>query len=127
MVELNIKLPKGYKATGEYREVQYGEYYYDTTERCAIVWTRNSESNHPYIILGKCAKQGDDLIGCLCGVADCFLSIAKERAENLTKIRVIDNYIPERDIYEDNSGVQWQYAYPVSLGNLKKLTNILLM
>jgi hypothetical protein len=126
MIKVNVRIPKGYKATGEFRRVTFGELYYDSNATSSVeTWEEGDSSVGKYIILRKVVKQKEQLVGCLCGVANCFLAIAKDNADNFTKLRVINYYDAETEMYVDVTGGKWAYAYPVSEDKLKELTHYL--
>ena len=68
----------------------------------------------------KVIKQGEDLIGCLCGVSDDSLELAKESSKEFGLVKVIKK-VNDFNIYIDEEGIYWNYAYPIPKEKLLKL------
>ena len=120
MIELNIDLPQGYRATGEYRYVQWGEHYYNNVCKCVLLWERNEESDFAHIIIEEDYRQGEELIGCLCGVSDFSLEQAKCKSETFYQVEEIIGYSRTGSQYRTICNSTWRYAYPVSEETYKK-------
>jgi hypothetical protein len=111
MIKLDVTVPSGYKATGEYRRLTYGDFYYDNLYSCAGKWTESDSSAKKYIVLQREIKQEKELIGCLCGVSNYSLVNAESKSETFFQVEVIVDY---RGEYITQSNNRWRYAYPVS-------------
>ena len=122
MVELNMELPKGYKATGEFRRVVYGDYYYDSIYSCSQQWLEEEGTLGKYIILQK-EYSGEDLVGCLCGVSNHDIEEAKTNAEYISDVTLILSYDEEKKTFMGSDSRKYTNAYPVSANEIKRFGN----
>ena len=118
-VEIEIDVPEGYRPV-RYGKVNKGEWSINKYGRVAQ-WDSDEQSDWEYIILEKIVKQGEDLIGCLCGVDSYTYDRAKENAKKLKNVRYILGYIEDEETYTSVDGGNYSYAYPVPQEQLLKL------
>jgi hypothetical protein len=110
-VEIEMEVPKGYKVVG-YDYVRTNEYYITSLDGKPKKWEHSHCSCGKCIILEPVIKQGEELIGCLCGVSDYSLENAECKSETFFQVEVIIGYHYGEYITQCNS--RWKYAYPVS-------------
>ena len=119
MVELNVKLPNGFVATGEFRPVKCGEYYLLGKE--VVLWTNKDDTSSYFIILKKIAPQGEALMDCLCGVSSKSFIHAMKNARDLNELAVVTGYKDGK--YSTCAGNIYRYAYPVMESEIDNFMN----
>ena len=114
--KIEVDIPIGHKVI-RYDKAKTGDFFineYDIVEE----WVYQETSGNKYIILEKTDKQGEMLVGCLCGVSNFSLELAKVDICNFGFVGIIKNY--SDGLYEV-AKKKWKYAYPVSQEQLIKL------
>jgi hypothetical protein len=122
MIELNMNMPRGYRATGEFRKVLLGELYYDNKYSSVRRWVKSDKSTGEYLIADK-EYSGEDLVGCLCGVSDYSLEDAETNAEYISDVTLILTYDEDAELYMGSDSRKYIYAYPVSAEDVKSFGN----
>ena len=120
-VEIDIEIPDGYELV-RYGAILADNYYLNEHKE---VKKREMGQEMIYgIVVEKKVKQGEDLVGCLCGLSDLGIENAKENAEELNILGEIV-YVCDNGEYFTRCDMCWKYAYPVPRERLLELANII--
>ena len=118
-IEIDMEIPTGYKLV-RFGFAKQGDWVLELDDLSVHEWRLKRGSVNEYFILEKVVKQGRDLVGCLCGLSDESLEIAKYAAEELCVLGAVFNYVDESEFPYAGADCSWKFAYPVAEEDIKK-------
>lgn len=104
-IEIEIDVPVGMEVAGH-------EFIGDAYDKSSKDYS---------IFFKKKVKQGDELVGMLCGLSDLSLNEAKIKSNSFKHTGIIFNYNSRSEWPFITNGSTFKYAYPVSADKLKEL------
>jgi hypothetical protein len=119
---IEVDVPEGYKAV-KYDYVRTGELYIGDDGEVEE-WLYTPRAGVKCIVIEEIVKQGEELVGCLCGFSDKSLKSAKCYADAWRGKGIFVDVvkgISHDGYYNTVCGGCYTYAYPVSKEKLEQL------